>query len=158
MDILKYFDFKDDVKRFLLDVIKKYDLQFSDHILDLLKEPRQHYVCLKNDHIVLTLNYVETFPYPDVVPHFYFFGKNLFFKLDDNHVRPLLKIEEEIFTKYCLGRSETLGKKDFFFNSEKGSFLYAIKSINDTILDFYHPLFEGKVTKKDYDEFLKNLS
>ena len=157
MNIYEYNEFKSDVKRFFKKSILFYDLNITD-VYNGLDKPIQNYVFLRNKYCVICLNNLESFPYPDVTPHFYFYNKvGELFKLEDSLIITFLEINKNDFDSYCIQYNNKFSGKDIFLNNEKGGYWYGIKSINDLILKFYSKIFNGKLTKDDYDKFLKKV-
>ncbi|MFL0105001.1 hypothetical protein [Tenacibaculum maritimum] len=159
MDLLGYTDFDRDVQKYLNNVIAKYNLHFSNEYLLLLNKQLHHYVCLKNEFVIMTINNIESFPYQDTVAHFYFFDNldtHKLIKIEDDSITNFLSIKREEFEAYCLNHYSNFAEKDPFIKDEKGGYLYGLKSINDLIEKFYKPLFTGEKTTEDYLKFLND--
>lgn len=148
----EYIEFEDDVLEYFEETIKKYKFSISSRWPDENNELKDHIIFLENEYCAISLDNFESFPYIDVVFHFFFLkGKSELINIDNDLLIKLLRIDDKFYRNYCLEHIKKY-KKDFI-KKPRGGFLYAIKSASDLMLKFYDPLLNGEVTYEDYNEF-----
>ena len=150
MDINKYHNFKNDIKIYLKEAIELFNLEFDDRIVIRINEMHENYVCLKNKNIILILNNIETFPYQDIVPHFYFENGSELISIKDELLLDLLEVDKNQYKEYCLKSYKDNINKEVFINNPNGGYHFGLFSINDLIIKYCYKLFTGEKSYTDY--------
>lgn len=158
MNLLDYKTFKNDVEKYLEESIDTFKLKLN---VDLNKKENlsiDYYLFYENEYCIISLNFIDSFPYLDVIPTFYLKNSDEYLEVDHVYLRPFLRIDEKEFEAYCLEnyRKRFLYSDDFKDN-DKGDIYYSLYSINEILLKYYYDLFNGKYIN-DYKKFYQNLS
>lgn len=154
MDLSEYKTFKNDVERYLNESIDTFNLRLNLDLNDIENESVDYYLFYENEHCIISLNFIESFPQQDVSPKFYLKNSNEHLAIEHSNLKRFLCIDKEEFTAYCLENynNQHLYSDDFKDN-DKGGYYYSLYSINKILLKYYDDLFKGKYSIEDYRFF-----
>ncbi len=151
MNIFEYDEFHNDINKYLSDVIIEFKLSFNNDINDKF-EPINNFAYLENKNIVVKLNNIDGFPYPNVTDQYYFKTEdNSLIEISD--IRDFLGIDKVSFMNWYKKRTNELNGIDEFKFSERSAYLQGIVVINDTILKFYSSVMNGSINYQNYQSY-----
>lgn len=157
MNLLEYKTFKNDIEKYLKKSMDTFQLRLNIHFNEVENESVDYYLYYENEHCIISLNFIESFPYQDVIPQFYLRNSDEYLKIDQIYLRPFLCIDEKDFKAYCLENyNNRYLYSDDFKDNDKGGIYYGLYSINEILLKYYYDLFKGKYSIEDYKNFLQS--
>jgi len=157
MNLLDYKAFKEDAEKYLKDSIARFKLKLNEEMNIIENVSIDYYLFYENGSCIISLNIIESFPYQDVIPKFYLKNEDRYLEINQDYLRTFLGINEKEFEAYCIENyNNRFSYSDSFKNSDKGGIYYGLYSINEILLKYYFPLFNGKYSIQDYESFVKS--
>ncbi|TDW52269.1 hypothetical protein EV144_101958 [Flavobacterium sp. 270] len=156
MNLLDYKTFQTDIEKYLYESINTFKLRLNVDLSKTENESLDYYLFYENEHCIISLNLIDSFPYLDVTPKFYLKNSDEHIEINQVYLKPFLSIDEKEFEAYCLENyNNRFLYSDDFNDKDKGTIYYSLYSLNEILLKYYYDLFKGKYSIIDYRTFSK---
>ena len=154
MNIFEYETFPSDVKLYFKDAIDEYCLRIN-LTLNPIDKPVNNFVFIENEKIVVCLDNISAFPYPDITLSFFLKEDLSLHEINQNELDKYINISNESISVFHRFHQEKYMKNEEFKDSNYGLYRYGIKFCGDLVIKYYGSLLNGKIDKSEILKMIK---
>ena len=148
MNIFNYSDFLIDLKLYFSESCENFNFNFN-LALNSNEKPVNNFVFLENDHCIVCIDNISSFPYPDITITFYLKIGFKLIELNQTELWKSLNLNEEVFSNFYNSHQAKFRKQKDFSDEFYGAYKYGMKFNNDLFIHFFSPLLNGKITNEE---------